>query len=123
MKKFFVYMIMTTMAAGALLLQSEKMEKQEELAGKILRFHVLANSDSTMDQELKLKVRDSVGGFMADRLSDVDGLEESEEIAKRYRIFSVPTVVCFKGGKKIDSIVGLNSYDDMLSFILRCDKV
>lgn len=49
-------------------------------------------------------------------------VEESEEIAKRYRIFSVPTVVCFKGGKKIDSIVGLNTYDDMLSFIVRCDK-
>ena len=49
-------------------------------------------------------------------------VEESEEIAKRYRIFSVPTVVCFRSGKKIDSIVGLNSHEEMLAFINRCDK-
>ncbi len=44
-------------------------------------------------------------------------IDENEEIAKRYRIFSVPTLVCFKSGKKIDSLVGLNSYDDIVEFI------
>jgi len=33
---------------------------QREIAGEILRFHVLANSDSEEDQEEKLKVRDAV---------------------------------------------------------------
>ena len=33
---------------------------QRELAGEVLRFHVLANSDSAEDQRLKLKVRDAV---------------------------------------------------------------
>ncbi len=47
-------------------------------------------------------------------------IDDSEDIAKRYRIFSVPTVVCFRAGKKIDSIVGLNSFDDMLNFVSRC---
>ncbi len=50
---------------------------------------------------------------------DIDG---SENIAKRYRIFSVPTIVAFKSGKKIDSMVGLNSYDDIVDFIERCKK-
>lgn len=49
-------------------------------------------------------------------------VDDQEEIAKRYRIFSVPTVVCFKKGKKIDSMVGLNSYDDVVDFIKRCDE-
>ena len=49
-------------------------------------------------------------------------VDNEEEIAKRYRIFSVPTIVCFKNGKKIDSLVGLNSYDDIIEFVLRCDK-
>ncbi len=49
-------------------------------------------------------------------------IDESEQIAKRYRIFSVPTVVCFRSGKKIDSMVGLNSFDDVVSFIKRCEN-
>lgn len=47
-------------------------------------------------------------------------IDESEDIAKRYRVFSVPTLVCFKSGKKIDSIVGLNPYDDVVDFVNRC---
>ena len=49
-------------------------------------------------------------------------IDESEDIAKRYRIFSVPTIVAFKNGKKIDSLVGLNSYDDIVDFVNRCKK-
>ena len=49
-------------------------------------------------------------------------IDDSEEIAKRYRIFSVPTVVCFRNGKKIDSSVGLISADEMEDFIARCEN-
>lgn len=48
-------------------------------------------------------------------------IDESEEIAKRYRIFSVPSVVCFRSGKKIDSSVGLVSFDEMVEFVDRCN--
>ena len=34
--------------------------EQRELAGSVIRFHVIANSDSAEDQELKLAVRDRV---------------------------------------------------------------
>ena len=34
--------------------------EQEELAGSVIRFHVIANSDSAEDQALKLAVRDRV---------------------------------------------------------------
>ncbi len=44
-------------------------------------------------------------------------IDESEDIAKRYRIFSVPTVLCFKDGKKVDTLVGLNPYDDVVEYI------
>lgn len=49
-------------------------------------------------------------------------IDDSEEIAKRYRIFSVPTVVCFRNGKKIDSMVGLCSADDIEKFVTRCEN-
>ena len=35
-------------------------ETQEDLAGKLIRLHVLANSDSQTDQAVKLRVRDAV---------------------------------------------------------------
>ena len=35
-------------------------ESQEALAGKLIRLHVIANSDSAEDQQLKLRVRDRV---------------------------------------------------------------
>lgn len=56
------------------------------------------------------------------KIYNVD-IDSSEDIAKRYRIFSVPTIVCFKEGKKIDSMVGLNPYDDIVDFIKRCQTM
>ena len=46
-------------------------------------------------------------------------VQESEEIAMRYRIFSVPTIVCFRNGKKIDNLVGANPYDEVVAFLDR----
>lgn len=52
---------------------------QEELAQKVLRFHILANSDSEEDQELKLKVRNQVLEYLEAEMPkdmDVDGTKE-----------------------------------------------
>ncbi|MFG6382710.1 MAG: stage II sporulation protein R [Lachnospiraceae bacterium] len=54
----------------------------EEIAGKIIRFHVRANSDTTIDQELKLKVRDAIGVYMQPIISDVSNIEEGRQIIK-----------------------------------------
>lgn len=56
---------------------------QPEIADKILRFHVLANSDSKEDQEVKKKVRDAVGAMMEPRLAESRNLEETEAIVQR----------------------------------------
>lgn len=45
---------------------------------------------------------------------------DDEEIAKRYRIFSVPTILCFKDGKIVDSMVGLKAADEIIDFINNC---
>lgn len=52
----------------------------EELSQKVLRFHVTANSNSEKDQELKLKVRDAVGGYMQSKLVEAESLEQSKTI-------------------------------------------
>lgn len=53
---------------------------QQSIAAKILRFHVLANSDSQEDQNLKIQVRDAVGAYLEPLLSDAVDLEDTEEI-------------------------------------------
>lgn len=53
---------------------------QQGIAGKVLRFHVLANSDSDSDQQLKLKVRDTVGAQMAEVLADAESLADCERL-------------------------------------------
>ena len=50
---------------------------------KSLRFHVLANSDSEADQNLKLAVRDAVGSFMQEKLTAVENLEECEMVVRQ----------------------------------------
>lgn len=55
-------------------------QTQLEIAEKVLRFHVRANSDSREDQALKLKVRDAIGTLMQRRLVGVDQLDECGRI-------------------------------------------
>ena len=47
-------------------------ELQEHLAQEVLRFHVLANSDSDDDQELKLEVRDAVLAYMDENMPEAE---------------------------------------------------
>ncbi len=50
---------------------------------QLIRFHVLANSDSPQDQELKLKVRDKVIEEMNPRFEKSQSLKETREIIKQ----------------------------------------
>ena len=58
-------------------------ELQQTISDKVLRFHVLANSDSEADQNLKLAVRDAVGSFMQEKLAAVENLEECELVVRQ----------------------------------------
>jgi stage II sporulation protein R len=55
---------------------------QASLEGKLIRFHVIANSDTAADQALKLKVRDKVLEYISPKLSNSKSIEESREIIK-----------------------------------------
>ena len=55
---------------------------QPRIAEKILRFHILANSDSDVDQEVKIKVRDAVGQMLEPRLKDAQDLADTERIVE-----------------------------------------
>ena len=53
---------------------------QPSIASKVLRFHVLANSDSEADQAVKEEVRDAVGVYLQPLLEEAESLEETKQI-------------------------------------------
>lgn len=52
----------------------------DDLRGRVLRLHILANSDSEADQALKLKVRDAVVAASAGWLDGVECAEDAERV-------------------------------------------
>ena len=52
----------------------------DDIKDKLIRFHVIANSDTDEDQNLKLKVRDKVVEALSEKLSNVNSLEEAEKV-------------------------------------------
>lgn len=56
-------------------------ELQEGIASKILRFHVIANSDSEEDQAIKLEIKDAIVDYMKEILADAENIEDTRSIA------------------------------------------
>ena len=51
----------------------------EDIANEIIRFHVIANSNTDEDQALKIKVRDKVIEFVSNSLNGSKNLDESRQ--------------------------------------------
>lgn len=60
------------------------MEGQTRLSDKVVRLHVLANSDSEEDQALKLQVRDVVTERTAALMEEVSGRREAETVLRQH---------------------------------------
>ena len=62
-----------------------------------------------------------LGPIMDDISNDVTvykiNVDDAEDLAKEYGVFSIPCVIAFKDGKEINRSVGLKSKDDILSMI------
>lgn len=58
---------------------------QEKLSGEVFRFHVIANSDSEEDQELKIKVKEAVVAYMRETLSGAENAAEAKAWAIRHK--------------------------------------
>lgn len=52
----------------------------DDIKDKLIRFHVIANSDTDEDQNLKLKVRDRVVEVLSEKLDGVTSLDEAENV-------------------------------------------
>lgn len=60
-------------------------ELQKDIAEKILRFHVIANSNLDEDQALKLKVKDAVVDYIAPYLTETMSLDETKSVINSHK--------------------------------------
>lgn len=85
MKKFLfmIICILVIFALNTNMTYGKGQDTQKDIASKIIRFHVIANSDSKSDQALKLKVRDKVLEYMQPKLKNSKSIDESRKIIKQ----------------------------------------
>ncbi|MGK0465544.1 stage II sporulation protein R [Clostridium sp.] len=83
---------------------------QSDVAGKLIRFHVIANSDDKVDQELKLKVRDSVLEYVSPKLINSKDIEGSRKIINNEtkNIKKIAETVINKNGFKYSVVTTLS---------------
>lgn len=85
MKKIIFYVLMVLTFLGALrgynyINDVENSALIESISNKIIRFHVLANSNSDEDQQLKIKVKDKIIEYIFPKLKNSNSLEESRQV-------------------------------------------
>lgn len=82
-RSWLLFMILFFCGAATLGIRADALHSrklQTGIAGEIIRFHVIANSDSEADQALKLTVRDALVTALAPRLKSVSTLEEARAV-------------------------------------------
>jgi len=83
MKKIFIGFSSILIIGICIFLNQPKQSLSDSLYSKIIRFHVIANSDTTFDQNLKLKVKDKILEYISPKLKNSKNIEESREILKQ----------------------------------------
>ena len=77
-KRFLVSLLIGVMAASVVTSRAQK--TMADITGNVVRLHILANSNSETDQQLKLKVRDDISTFLAPLLEDSQSVEQTKYI-------------------------------------------
>ena len=82
----------------------------DSIAKNIIRFHVVANSDSTEDQLLKESVRDAIIEYMRPLVKNSTSIEETKKILKRSipHLKKIAEKVIDKHGEKYEIYVALD---------------
>ena len=75
---------------------------QQGISHKIIRFHVIANSDSDADQALKLKVKEAVVNYTAELLCNSKSISETEDLLSSHTNDIIPIA---------NNVISENDYD------------
>ena len=84
LKRFFVLLLLLTLFIFVSAI-SYVTAVSKDIADSVFRLHVIANSDSQEDQELKLKVRDNLLSYMNKLAENCSSKEEVVNLAKSHQ--------------------------------------
>jgi stage II sporulation protein R len=100
MKKLLILILVIAFILGSLTINLSRKESTS-INDKLIRFHVIANSDLNEDQAVKLKVRDAILSDVGPKLSKSSSREESLKIlqANLGKIESISNKILSKEGQ------------------------
>ena len=75
--KIFGKLVLMSAAAACVFWCASLLSQRSQLSGSVIRLHVVANSDTRADQDIKLRLRDAVTAFLQDGLEAVENKEEA----------------------------------------------
>lgn len=84
LKKYFIILIILSGLFITLSAASYAKNVASNLSSSVFRLHVIANSDSKEDQDLKYKVRDALISYMNELCADLSTKEEAINISKNH---------------------------------------
>ena len=87
MKKIFCFLLGIIAIVNLYFFVGAKQVKSDEeivkdISEKLIRFHVIANSDEEADQQLKIKVKDNIINYIFPKIKDSKSIDESREILR-----------------------------------------
>ncbi|HHW57600.1 MAG TPA: stage II sporulation protein R [Clostridia bacterium] len=113
MKKLIAVFLLAIIGIGNFYGVKSTNLRKENLSHKLIRFHVIANSDSEEDQQLKLKVRDAILVDLTPKFDGVKDVKDSERIIKQNirEIKIVAEEIIHKEGKNYNVKIAYGTFD------------
>ncbi|MEG0641230.1 MAG: stage II sporulation protein R [Clostridium sp.] len=87
--------------------------KTHSLNSKVIRFHVLANSDTNIDQTVKIKVKDKVIKYVQPLLKESKSIKESKKILNdnKDKIINIANKELKQNGQVYTSSASIGKFD------------
>ena len=115
-KKRQMVCILISLAAALLVTgfsyQRKEGEIQKKLAEEVFRFHVIANSDSDYDQDLKMKVKENVIAYMKEAIPESESAKMTREWAATH-LTEIEEIA-------IDTLQNEGCFDEVTACVTEC---
>lgn len=77
--RFLIKCAIFIVLAATFLYFADILQDKALLRNQIVRMHVVANSDSKKDQQVKLQVKDTVTAYLNERMSEITDIDEAKK--------------------------------------------
>ncbi len=84
--------------------------RQSSIASSLVRLHVLAHSNNTYEQALKLRVRDAVLEYISPKLEGAETVHEAREILRREMEGIALAAAAVSEGRQVELSLGEETY-------------